>query len=112
MITTLKPFHIPGGGRVHLCHIHEDNKVLAFSRGDLLFVFNFHSTCSHNNYPLPVSPGRYEMIFNSDEKSYGGSGRLVPAQVHFTLPSSVQGTPAHLLHLYLPTRTALVLLKP
>ncbi len=110
MINGLKPFHIPGGGRATLCHLHEDNKVLAFFRGELLFVFNFHSTCSHNDYPLPVSPGRYEMIFNSDEKAFGGSGRLVPSQVHFTLPSSEQETPAHLLHLYLPTRTALVLL--
>ena len=110
MVNGLKPFSIPGGGRPQLCHLHEDDKVIAFFRGNLLFVFNFHATRSHNDYSLKVSPGRYDMILNTDETAFGGSGRLLPDQVHFTQPSSLRGMPAHLLQLYLPTRTAIVFL--
>ncbi|WP_459916316.1 alpha amylase C-terminal domain-containing protein [Desulfocicer niacini] len=110
MINGLKSFNIPRGGRAEFCHIHEDDKVIAFFREKLLFVFNFHVGRSHNDYQLTVSPGRYDMVLNTDEKAFGGSGRLVSGQAHFTQPSSIEGTFAHLLQLYLPSRTALVLL--
>ena len=80
--------------------IHSDHKILAFERGGLLFVFNFHPTCSHKDYPIEVGPGEYEMIMDSDAMEYGGHGRLRKGQRHFTAPA---------LSLYLPTRTALVL---
>ena len=112
MINGLKGFNIPGNGSADLCHLHEDNKIIAFFRGDLLFVFNFHDSRSYDDYHIPVPPGRYEMCLNTDDNAFGGQGRLMPGQVHFTLPSKIQGAVVgHFLSLYLPTRTALVLFQ-
>lgn len=79
---------------------HSEHMVLAFERGGLIFVFNFHPTVSHNGYSIDAAPGEYQMIMNSDAPEYGGHGRLLKDQRHFTHPA---------LSLYLPTRTALVL---
>jgi len=58
---------------------------------------NFHPTRSYDNYSFEVLPGKYRMIFESDASEYGGHGRLP------------RGKERHLLSLYLPTRTAIVL---
>jgi 1,4-alpha-glucan branching enzyme len=49
------------------------------------------------------------MILNSDEPEYGGHARLVAGQEHLTLFDIVANRHFHLLSLYLPTRSALVL---
>lgn len=84
-----------------LTYIHEDDKVLAFKRGDFLFVFNFHFARSHNHYKLGVAPGEYQLIFNSDLELFGGHSRLTDGDKHFAVDSKIS--------LYLPTRTCLVL---
>jgi len=112
MILGLKKLNIPGNGPAQLCHLHEDNKIIAFFRDNVLFVFNFHGSLSHTDYLIPVSPGRYKMGLNTDDNVFGGQGRLMPGQVHFSLPSKGQGEgDGHFLSLYLPTRTAVVLLR-
>ena len=84
--------------------------VLAFERGGLIFVFNFHPTASHNDYPIEAAPGEYQMIMDSDALEYGGHGRLQRDQRHFTAPVlSLPALNLPALSLYLPTRTALVL---
>mgnify|MGYP005632769673 FL=1 len=90
---------------------HSDHKVLVFKRGAFLFVFNFHPARSHNDYPILVGPGEYQMILDSDAPEYGGHGRLRRDQRHFTAFGKAGETIRHTLRLYLPTRTALVL-KP
>ena len=82
--------------------------VLAFARDDLFFVFNFHPTASHVDYELPVPPGRYELLLDSDRPAFGGAGRL-PAALRLPAVWTTRGDqrfPA--LRLYLPTRSALV----
>jgi 1,4-alpha-glucan branching enzyme len=70
---------------------------------------NFHPTRSYDNYSFEVLPGKYRMIFESDAFEYGGHGRLLADQYHLTLPDTSCGRERHLLSLYLPTRTAIVL---
>ncbi|MBW2708020.1 MAG: alpha amylase C-terminal domain-containing protein [Deltaproteobacteria bacterium] len=84
---------------------HFEHKILAFERGGLIFVFNFHPTHSHNDYSIEAAPGEYQMIMDSDALEYGGHDRLRQGQRHFAAPAL--SLPA--LSLYLPTRTALVL---
>ena len=76
----------------------------------LVFVFNFHPTCSHKDYPIEMAPGEYRMIMDSDALEYGGHGRLRRGQRHFTAFETT-GENRHALSLYLPTRTVLVLAK-
>ena len=49
------------------------------------------------------------MVLDSDRPEYGGHGRLVPDQEHFTLRSDGEADACDRLSLYLPARTALVL---
>ncbi len=91
---------------------HNAHKVLAFERQGLIFVFHFHPLQSRPNYAIPAPPGKYRQILNSDDPAFGGHGRLAPEQEHLTLTDAESdGRSAARLSLYLPSRTALVLMK-
>jgi 1,4-alpha-glucan branching enzyme len=72
-----------------------------------VFVFNFHPTTSHFGYEIDAPPGKYGVILDSDSPDYGGHGRLEAGQEHFTRFEAADRR--NRLHLYLPSRTALVL---
>jgi 1,4-alpha-glucan branching enzyme len=99
----------PSGPR--LIFIHEEDKILAFERKGLIFVFNFHPLNSFFDYRFDAPAGEYKMLFNTDEPRFGGKGRLAEGQVHFTLFDPSLYGQRNLLSLYLPNRTALVLKK-
>ena len=86
-----------------------DDKIIVFQRAGLIFVFNFHPTQSYTDYRFEAAPGKYRMVFDSDLPAYGGHGRLLPEQVHFTLSVQTDSAKAALLSLYVPSRTAIVL---
>ncbi|MFC1812293.1 alpha amylase C-terminal domain-containing protein [Thermodesulfobacteriota bacterium] len=109
MIALARQYRLLDAGEPRLLHEHSDDKIIAFERAGLLFVFNFHGTVSHVDYRFSVSPGKYELIFNSDVREHGGYGRLQPGQQHLTLPDSPKDPQHHFISLYLPTRTFLVL---
>ena len=90
---------------------HNDgDQVLAYSRGDLLFVFNFSPVRSFEGYGFMVSEGSYEVVLNTDAKKFGGNGLADDSVEHFTnydplLKRDAKGW----LQLYLPARSAVVL---
>lgn len=88
---------------------HNDDKIIAFRRSDLLFVFSFHPTLSHFDYRISAPPGKYRLVLDSDGLQYGGHGRLVTDQVYFTSPADTINDNNEFLRVYLPTRTAIVL---
>jgi 1,4-alpha-glucan branching enzyme len=50
-------------------------KVIAFERGNLLFVFNFNPYFSHPHLHIGTSwPGKYEILLDTERKEYGGKG--------------------------------------
>ncbi len=53
----------------------DGDKVLAFKRGNLLFIFNFHPHQNFENYGFNIEEGNYELLLSSDEIRYGGKGR-------------------------------------
>lgn len=84
----------------YLKHEHNDDKVLAFERGGLAFVFNFHPEKSFTDYPIAFSQANYRLLFSSDDKRYGGFERLVADSQH----RRVNGKQ----YFYLPSRTCAV----
>jgi 1,4-alpha-glucan branching enzyme len=86
-----------------LLHEHNTDKVLAFERAGVVFVFNFHPAASHFGYKVHAPAGEYRVILDSDARKYGGHRRLRPGQRHFTSPDH-DGAPV--LSLYLPCRSA------
>ena len=92
---------------------HNDgDQILAYSRGDLLFVFNFSPTRSYTDYGFMVPEGAYEVVLNTDAKDFGGNGLADDSVCHFTnfdplLKKDGKGW----LQLYVPARSAVVLKK-
>jgi 1,4-alpha-glucan branching enzyme len=71
MLALVKKFQILENSEPELIYEHNDNKVIVFERAGLLFAFNFHPTRSHQDYSIEASPGKYTMIFNSDDPNMG-----------------------------------------
>jgi len=88
---------------------HEEDQVLCFGRGDLLFFFNFHPTAAYTDYMIPVPEGSYSIALNTDTKVFGGYGLVDDEQVYTTLQRDNGDAISDEISLYLPPRTALVL---
>jgi 1,4-alpha-glucan branching enzyme len=91
--------------------LHEDSKkkVIIFKRADLIFAFNFNPYQSFTDYRFEAPPGKYRMILDCDAPKYGGHGRLLPQQTHFTIVDTTEAKSQDVLSLYLPARSAFVL---
>lgn len=88
---------------------NETDKVLAFERAGLLWIFNFSPTNSFADYRIGVdTPGTYRIALDSDRKEFGGFERNERNTRFHTEPLGWNGR-ANCLHVYIPTRTALVL---
>lgn len=94
---------------------HELDKVVAFERNGLLFVFNFHPTNSYPDYKLGIeTAGVYQIVLNSDDEKFGGHGRIEEIDEKtgkpfefWTQPEAWNNRKNSIL-VYIPTRTALV----
>lgn len=88
----------------------DDDQVLAFMRGDYVFVFNFSPFKSFDGYGILAPAGSYVSALSSDNPAFGGFGNVDETVTHFTVPDPLY-EPAGLgrLMLYLPARTAIVL---
>ena len=91
---------------------NEPDKVLAFLRGDFLFVFNFNPTRSFTDYGILVPPAtKWRHLFDTDELRFGGQGRIAADGMYE--PELVRDAERNELvqqvRLYLPARTAVVL---
>ncbi|CAD6926917.1 unnamed protein product [Tilletia controversa] len=88
---------------------NESDRVVAFERANLLFVFNFHATNSYTDYRIGVeAPGTYVVALDSDASEYGGHGRVDHSTEFFTNPMEWNGR-KNFVQLYLPTRSVIVL---
>ncbi len=90
----------------------DDDQILAFMRGEYVFVFNFNPFKSFNDYGILAPAGSYTTVLSSDNPDFGGFGNVDESVTHFTVPDPLY-EPAGLgrLMLYLPARTAIVLRK-
>jgi len=90
-------------------YLHNDDKLMAFTRGRYLFLFNFHPASSFSDYMIPVGQkGIYRLIFDSDRKQYSGFARISPHQeFHTQYKDGDRHTPY--IKVYLPSRSAMVL---
>ena len=92
---------------------HNDgDQILAYSRGELLYVFNFSPTRSYTDYGFMVPEGAYEVVLNTDATKFGGNGLADDSVTHFTnFDSLLKKDGKGWLQLYVPARSAVVLRK-
>ncbi len=91
--------------------VDESRKIIAFSRGGLLFLFDFHATYSEQNFFLPVGEegkGAYRVILSTDEWRFGGAGLVSHDYEYATENTPDRGVG---FWIYAPARTAMVLEK-
>ena len=91
----------------YLLFENQGDQVLAFERGDLLFIFNFNPTNSYADYGIPVQAGKFKIVLNSDNSRYGGYGLVDESMLYYAQPDRITA-PKHLLKLYMPARSAMV----
>lgn len=88
----------------------DDDQVLAFGRGDLIFVFNFSPVKSYSDYGFLAPIGKYKVVLSSDAPQYGGFGNIDESVEHLTqFDPLYQPMGKEWLKLYLPARSAQVL---
>ncbi len=84
--------------------VHEDDKVLIYEKGNLVFAFNFHPHKSFDGYPIPTKKvSEYQVILSSDDGVFGGFDR-VDKSVRYTAGNNG-------FRCYLPHRSAIVFKK-
>lgn len=109
----LKPVKDENG--VHLPWIYnlwdnEGDQVVAYRRGDLIFVFNWNGQRSFTDYGFLVPEGKYKVLLNTDAQEFAGFGLSNDEIEHFTQHDDMYANEGKgWLQLYLPARSAVVL---
>ncbi len=86
---------------------HEDDKILIYTKGSKVFIFNFHPSKSFENYFIPVKyEGKYKVCLSSDDADFGGYSRVDKNAVYETFRTPIDWVG---FKFYLPSRTAIVL---
>lgn len=87
---------------------HEVDKVVAFERAGLLWIFNFHPTSSYSDYRVGVEQaGTYRIVINTDSAAFGGRSRVADDTRFFTTAFEWNNRKNYV-QVYIPTRTAIV----
>ncbi len=90
----------------------DDDQVLAYMRGDYVFIYNFNPSQSFNDYGILAPNGVYSVVLSTDSPDFGGYGNIDESVEHFTIPDPLYAEAGvERLSLYLPARTAIVLRK-
>ncbi len=89
---------------------NEGDQVVAYSRGELLFIFNWNGQQSFTDYGILVPEGKYKVVLNTDAKEFAGFGLSDDSVEHFTLHDELYAQDGKgWLKMYLPARSAVVL---
>jgi len=89
--------------------MHQDDKIIMYTKEDVAFAFNFHPTKSFDSYFVPVGEeGTYEVVLSSDDGTYGGFNRVDTAVTYETYktPDGWVG-----FNCYVPNRSVIVFKK-
>lgn len=109
MIKLFRENGILGMGEPQCIRFEQQSQLLAFRRGEYIFVFNFHPTCSQTDFFIPSGEGSYRPVLSTDEKAFGGWNNVAMDYVYSGVETDAafgQG-----FRLYLPALTAVALKK-
>lgn len=102
MISLIKAHKVLESGHANQLYLEPDKKVIAYERGGLVFVFNFHVTESFFGFKLPVpQKGNYHIVLHSDKKKFGGFERIEGNPI---FPTDRKNN----IQIYLPNRTCVI----
>ena len=103
MIQLVTQHHLLSDAAAQQLYLEPTKKVLAYSRGNLVFVFSLHPIDSYEGFAIPVpEPGSYQVVLHSDAPEFGGFDRIDSSLSYSTNANQE-------LLLYLPSRVGMVL---
>jgi 1,4-alpha-glucan branching enzyme len=103
MIQLVTQHHLLSDAAAQQLYLEPTKKVLAYTRGNLVFVFSLHPSDSYEGFAIPVpEPGSYQVVLHSDAPEFGGFDRIDSSLSYSTNANQE-------LLLYLPSRVGMVL---
>jgi len=111
MLQLVKEFEILKISYVELLHENKPDQIIAFKRGELIFVFNFNPLQSFKDYAFRADPGKYALQLSTDSKVFGGFGHVNEESLFFTTFVNHKPMINNYMKIYIPARTALVFKK-
>ena len=103
MIQLVTQHHLLSSGPAQQLYLEPTKKVLAYTRGNLIFVFSLHPSDSYEGFAIPVpSTGDYKVVLHTDGLEFGGFDRLDSELIYSTNANQE-------LLLYIPSRVGMVL---
>lgn len=90
---------------------NEGDQIVAYQRGELIFVFSFNGHQSFTDYGILAPQGSYNGVLSTDQSKYGGFDLIDNTIIHHTLPDPPHESGKEWLKLYIPARSAQVLRK-
>ncbi|MEG1635409.1 MAG: alpha amylase C-terminal domain-containing protein [Rikenellaceae bacterium] len=111
MIELVNKYDLLSVAYPYIRQMDEENKTMAYSLNNIVFVLNWDGERSIPNYTLPVpEAGEYVIVLNSDSLEFGGFGRIDMKSSFFTHTIKGQdGEQRHYIDIYNVSRNALVL---
>jgi 1,4-alpha-glucan branching enzyme len=112
MLGLSKQFNIPGALPVERLFENNSDKTIVFTRGELLFVFNFNPVSSFTDYGIALK-GKFKIILDTDDPLFGGFNRIDRDNLYYSIKKTEKYTnnAPFRLYLYLPARSAQVYIK-
>ncbi|HSR87873.1 MAG TPA: alpha amylase C-terminal domain-containing protein, partial [Pontiella sp.] len=109
MVNLICDRNIIGRDPVTFRTIHDGDKVMAFERDGLVFVFNFHPSNSYTDYGIDVSPGTYCLVLNTDDPRFGGFDLVKGDQAFESIAFNDGENDRNQIKVYIPARTGFIL---
>ena len=107
MLTMLREKNVLKGPFLRNLWEQQGAQLLSYEKNGLFFLFNWHPCASYDSFFLPVGEkGRFRVLLDTDEKRFGGAGRVSHDVVYQAEEHPGQGVG---FPIYSPARTALVL---
>jgi len=90
---------------------HEGDKIVAFEKGGLLWIFNFHPNKSFEHYRIGTNyPYEHIIVLDTDEKRFAGKDRLRHGHENvFPIIKEPWSGRNNYIQVYIPSRVAMVL---
>ena len=105
----IREYPVLGAPDLRSLWIDQQQKILCFRKGGLLFLFNFHPTDSQPDFFVPLpEQASWKVCFSSDEARFGGDDRIDLSTVYRSEPLS-DGSGKTGFRIYIPCRTAMAL---
>jgi len=107
-----RKFNVMTHGHEFVSLMDEENKLIIFEKGELVFIFNFHPSNSKDNYQLGTwwhSP--HMILYETDDEKFGGHNSLAEGRkIWFPVQQGLaQHNRRNSIKIYVPARCAIVL---